>query len=175
MEGCFLGADARMAKKPARQQRLHLTDWVRHVVCVVRGPNCPSARRRTSPYLAGLQPGCALDNDYSDAWSANTTRLWQNTPSPTVLAKPLKPRKTQRHQRNARFKPEIVPSRVRDRGDRREGSPFLPVGIPFSVGGPIEVVHPRGHVIRVPAIFDAAALGHILAAIDAPAGASGGQ
>jgi len=66
-------------------------------------------------------------------------------------------------------------SRVRDCGDRREGSPFLPVGIPFSVGGPIEVVHPRGHVIRVPAIFDAAALGHILAAIDAPAGASGGQ
>ena len=66
-------------------------------------------------------------------------------------------------------------SRVRDCGDRREGSPFLPVGIPFSVGGPIEVVHPRGHVIRVPAIFDAAALGHILAAIDAPAGAPGGQ
>jgi hypothetical protein len=37
------------------------------------------------------------------------------------------------------------------------------------------VVHPRGHVIRVPAIFDAAALGHILAAIDAPAGACGKQ
>jgi hypothetical protein len=49
------------------------------------------------------------------------------------------------------------------------------VGVPFSVAGPIEVVHPRGHVIRVPAIFDAAALSRILAAIDAPAGASGGQ
>jgi hypothetical protein len=64
---------------------------------------------------------------------------------------------------------------VRDCGDRRKGSAFLPVGIPFSVGGPIEVVHPRGHVIRVPAIFDAATLGHILAAIDGPAGASGSQ
>jgi hypothetical protein len=47
--------------------------------------------------------------------------------------------------------------------------------MPFSVGGPIEVVHPRGHVIRVPAIFDATALSHILAAIDAPAGASRDQ
>jgi hypothetical protein len=47
------------------------------------------------------------------------------------------------------------------------------VGIPFSVGEPIEVVHPRGHVIRVPVIFDATTLGHILAAIDGPAGASG--
>lgn len=63
--------------------------------------------------------------------------------------------------------------RVRGRGDRGEGSPFLPVGIPFSVGEPIEVVHPRGHVIRVPVIFDATTLGHILAAIDGPAGASG--
>jgi hypothetical protein len=60
-------------------------------------------------------------------------------------------------------------------GDRREGSPFLPVGLPFSVGGPIEVLHPRGHVIRLPATFDATALGHILAAIDASAGASEGQ
>jgi hypothetical protein len=47
--------------------------------------------------------------------------------------------------------------------------------MPFSVGGLIEVVHPRGHVIRVPAIFDATALGNILAAIDAPASASEGQ
>jgi hypothetical protein len=47
--------------------------------------------------------------------------------------------------------------------------------MPFSIGGPIEVVHPRGHVIRVPTIFDATALSHILAAIDAPAGASGDQ
>lgn len=110
VEGCFLGVDARTAKKPARQQRLHLTDWVRHVVCVARGPGSRSARRRTSPCFRGLQPSCVRGNCYCNAWSANTIRLWQNTPSPTVLAKPLKPRKTQRHQRNARFKPEIVPS-----------------------------------------------------------------
>ena len=57
------------------------------------------------------------------------------------------------------------------RGDHGSDSPFLSVGLPFSVGGSIEVVHPRGHVIRVPAIFDSTALGCILAAIDASAGA----
>lgn len=60
-------------------------------------------------------------------------------------------------------------------GDRQDGSPFLPIGLPVSIGAPIEVVHPRGHVIRVPAIFDVTALGHILAVIDAPAAASGRQ
>jgi hypothetical protein len=55
-------------------------------------------------------------------------------------------------------------------GNPQGKSSFLPVGLPFSVGGPIEVVHPRGHVIRVPAIFDPAALGRILAAIDGPTG-----
>jgi hypothetical protein len=64
-------------------------------------------------------------------------------------------------------------SRVRHRGDGQDGSPFLPVGFPVSLGAPIEVVHPRGHVIRVPAIFNVTALGHILAAIDAPAATSG--
>jgi hypothetical protein len=64
-------------------------------------------------------------------------------------------------------------SRVRHRSNRQDGSPFLPVGIPVSLGVPIEVVHPRGHVIRVPAIFDMTALSHILAVIDAPADASG--
>jgi hypothetical protein len=61
---------------------------------------------------------------------------------------------------------------VRGRGDEGGDSAFLPVGLPFSVGGPIEVVHPRGHVIRVPAVFDAAALGRVLLAIDALADAS---
>lgn len=64
---------------------------------------------------------------------------------------------------------------VRGCGDQGGDSAFLPVGLPFSVGGPIEVVHPRGHVIRVPAIFDPTALGRILATIDASAGASGAQ
>jgi len=64
-------------------------------------------------------------------------------------------------------------SRVRHRGDRQDGSPFLPVGIPVSLGAPIEVVHPHGYIIRVPAIFDVTALGHILAVIDVPADALG--
>ena len=64
---------------------------------------------------------------------------------------------------------------VGGRDSQVEDSAFLPVGLPFSVGGPIEVVHPRGHVIRVPAIFEPAALGRILATIDASAGVSGVQ
>jgi hypothetical protein len=60
-------------------------------------------------------------------------------------------------------------------GSQVGDSAFLPLGLPFSVGGPIEVVHPRGHVIRVPAVFDPTALGRILATIDASADASGVQ
>lgn len=60
-----------------------------------------------------------------------------------------------------------------DQGDNSQGQPsFLPVGLPFSVGGPIEVVHPRGHVLRIPAIFDPSALVRILAAIDGPTGSA---
>lgn len=57
----------------------------------------------------------------------------------------------------------------RGHGKRQSESPFLSVGLPFSVGEPIEVVHPRGHVLRIPAIFDASVLKRILAAIDASA------
>jgi hypothetical protein len=62
------------------------------------------------------------------------------------------------------------------RGEAGGDSAFLPVGLPFSVsvGERIEVVHPRGHVVRVPAVFDAAALGRVLAAIDGQTGASEG-
>jgi hypothetical protein len=58
-------------------------------------------------------------------------------------------------------------------GNQPSESSFLPIGLPFSVDAPIEVVHPRGHVIRVPAIFDPSALGRILAAIDRPTGCAG--
>ncbi len=59
--------------------------------------------------------------------------------------------------------------------DQQRESSFLPVAFPPSVGSAIEIVHPRGYVIRVPAIFDQAALGNILAVIDVPPGTSGGQ
>jgi hypothetical protein len=49
----------------------------------------------------------------------------------------------------------------------------LPVSLPLSLGVPIEVVHPRGHVIRVPAIFDAVALQRLLAVLDISAGPCG--
>ncbi len=78
-------------------------------------------------------------------------------------------RRDQGPARRARKTRANVPVRSRGQGG---DPPFLPVGIPFSVGGPIEVVHPRGHVIRVPAIFDPTALGRVLAAIDAPVGSA---
>lgn len=60
-----------------------------------------------------------------------------------------------------------------DSGSQEDSSPFLPVALPFSVGAPIEVVHPRGHVIRIPASFDPVALKRILAVLDISAGPTG--
>jgi hypothetical protein len=48
-------------------------------------------------------------------------------------------------------------NRTQDASIDAQESPFLTVSMPLSLGVPIEVVHPRGHVIRVPALFDAAA------------------
>jgi len=59
-----------------------------------------------------------------------------------------------------------------DRGSQGDTSAFLPIAFPFSVGAPIEVVHPRGHVVRVPASFDPVALKRILAVLDVSAGSS---
>jgi hypothetical protein len=70
------------------------------------------------------------------------------------------------------------PRRTRAGGtvhDRKGDSPFLAASLPFSLGSPIEVVHPRGYVLRVPAIFDPTALSSILAALDTSAGVVGGQ
>ena len=53
-------------------------------------------------------------------------------------------------------------------GSEHDSSTFLPVRLPFSLGTSIEVVHPRGYVIRVPAVFDATALQRILATLDPP-------
>ena len=80
----------------------------------------------------------------------------------------------QRSRSEVRRRLETGTGKISDGGgDQQCGSSFLPVAFPLSVGGPIEVVHPRGHVIRVPAVFDQAALGNILAVIDAPSGARG--
>jgi hypothetical protein len=37
-----------------------------------------------------------------------------------------------------------------------------------SLAGPIEIIHPRGHVVRLGAAFDEKALSRILALLDAP-------
>jgi hypothetical protein len=62
---------------------------------------------------------------------------------------------------------------ARHRGRREDHSPFLPVSLPLSFGVSIEVVHPRGYVVRVPASFDPLALKRILAVLDASASSSG--
>ena len=61
-------------------------------------------------------------------------------------------------------KPAISPKP--DRAAAGNGSPFLPVQFPMAVALPIEVVHPRGHVLRIPPAFDALVLGRILATLD---------
>jgi len=58
------------------------------------------------------------------------------------------------------------PSTKADRGAENEAE-FLPVRLPLSLGTPIEVVHPRGYVIRVPAPFDSAVLHRLLVTLDA--------
>lgn len=52
--------------------------------------------------------------------------------------------------------------------ERQQGA-FVPVRLPFSVNAPIEVVHPKGWVVRVPVGFDPLSLGRILATLDRPA------
>ena len=51
---------------------------------------------------------------------------------------------------------------------KSDSSAFLPVRLPFSLGSWIEVVHPRGYVIRVPSVFDANALQRVLVALETP-------
>lgn len=51
---------------------------------------------------------------------------------------------------------------------------FFPVRLPFSTAAPIELVHPGGWVLRVPAGFDPRSLRQILASLD-PAAANAGE
>ena len=67
-------------------------------------------RRRKSLWVSSSGSFCSSRRRQPGCGSASTIRLWQNTPSPTAAAKPLNPRKKQRISRNARFRPEIVPS-----------------------------------------------------------------
>jgi hypothetical protein len=50
---------------------------------------------------------------------------------------------------------------------REEDGAFLPVRLPFCVAPAIEVVHPRGCVVRVPAGFDVNELRRLFSALDA--------
>ena len=74
--------------------------------------------------------------------------------------------------RRGHIRAEPVPSeatignRAVQRGSQEDQSPFVPVSLPLSLGSSIEVVHPQGHVIRVPVIFDPVALKRILAVLD---------
>ena len=64
-------------------------------------------------------------------------------------------------------------NRTLDASGDAQGSAFLPVSVPLCLGVPIEIIHPRGHVIRVPALFDATALGRILATLDSADSSAG--
>jgi hypothetical protein len=49
-----------------------------------------------------------------------------------------------------------------------DSAPFVPLKIQTRVtlGGVIELLHPRGHLLRVPSEFDAPSLRQILAVLD---------
>jgi len=51
---------------------------------------------------------------------------------------------------------------------------FFPVRLPFSTPAPIELVHPGGCVVRIPAGFDPRSLRQILASLD-PAASNAGE
>ena len=51
---------------------------------------------------------------------------------------------------------------------QRQQAAFVPVRLAFSVNPPIEVVHPKGWVVRVPVGFDPLSLGRIMATLDRP-------
>jgi len=48
---------------------------------------------------------------------------------------------------------------------------FIPVRLQAVAGGLLELVHPRGHVVRVPAAFDAGSLRQVLDVLDRQGGA----
>jgi hypothetical protein len=75
--------------------------------------------------------------------------------------------------RSGRLSEHATGDGAHHRGRQEDHSPFLAVSLPLSLGAPIEVVHPCGHVIRVPAIFDPVALKRILAVLDISAGPCG--
>ena len=43
---------------------------------------------------------------------------------------------------------------------------FIPVRVSAAGGSALEIVHPRGHVLRVPAVFDEGALRRVLGVLD---------
>lgn len=48
-----------------------------------------------------------------------------------------------------------------------EGSAvFIPIRMSASAGSALELVHPRGHVLRVPAVFDEGSLHQVLNVLD---------
>ena len=61
------------------------------------------------------------------------------------------------------------PIEDRHRHRRDTESPFVSLPLTVSLSAPIEIVHPRGHVVRLGAGFDDRVLDRILAMLDAPA------
>ena len=59
------------------------------------------------------------------------------------------------------------------RQDEQASNSFVPVRLPFRTDAPIEVVHPVGYVVRVPAGFDPQSLRRILATLDPSSSDSG--
>jgi len=62
----------------------------------------------------------------------------------------------------------VPPLMDRQRRCRGTESPFLPLPLTVSLSAPIEIVHPRGHVVRLGAGVDEMFLARLLALLDTP-------
>ena len=57
------------------------------------------------------------------------------------------------------------PARRQVAKQTEDAAVFIPVRV-SAAGSVLEIVHPRGHVLRVPAVFDAGALRQVLGVLD---------
>ena len=58
------------------------------------------------------------------------------------------------------------PAKKRVTKQTENAAVFIPVRVSAAAGSVLEVVHPRGHVLRVPAVFDEGSLRQVLKVLD---------
>jgi len=70
-------------------------------------------------------------------------------------------------EKGGRRRPKAKPAT----GQGDHAAAFIPVRLSPATNDRVEIVHPRGHVVRLPAVVDANSLRHVLDALDRQADA----